>query len=402
MLYALPARAIRKSRTPVRGAIANLVTRSIAACLVVLMGGAVSAGAQAVVVHPNAENLKPILGERSVRRIASSSSSPELRRSVERLRASVLVDSIGTLDGPVATVLGLIRDVSVAGDGTLLVLDRANRSVRAFDKTGNPLFVLGRNGAGPADLRTPVSAWGKSANQITVYDASLGVKHFVRGRGGQFTVPKVVPISLQASAACSVGNRIFAAVQPWSSKPDSNFTVSASDSTGRIIQRFGGGYRSESNLVRSSMSEGQIACASSGTVISSLVKLPFIFGFRPDGSRAWTIRLEDFTIGRILQRQVDGRELVGLDPERPTTSITLQIREVLPGFAAVQLGLVTPEAIRARTFWSTIDTYLVDTRTGETAFVSDKLPLLGGSDGNRLYGFDNDPFPRILVYQLRN
>lgn len=358
--------------------------------------------AQPLIVHPDAENLRPSKNEILVSRTFGGNPSPELTRYATILRSARIKDSIGTLDGEPGQVLGLIRDVSVSAKGEILVVDRANRSVRTFDLAGRQKYTIGRYGAGPSDLKTPISAWVNADNDIVVFDASLGTKYFRIDKADKIAFKRVIPITSAVSAACGNSRATALMMMPRSDNPDSARIVRTFDSVGRAKLAFGAAYRSATPLVRSVMSEGQIGCLGSGDVFVALVKLPTVSGFSAQGTKRFTVRFQDFTVGRHLEQRIgEGRSSIGLDPSKPTASTILQIREVFAGFVIVQIGLMTPQSLKDRTIWSRIDTYLVDAKDGSTLFVSSTLPLLGGVVDSSLVAFANDPFPRVLVYSLK-
>lgn len=363
---------------------------------------AVSARAQEVVVHPTKENLSTVGLVRRVGRQDLPTLPATLLALRRQLRAAERIDYIGTLDGSPETVLGQIRDVTVTPKGTVLVTDRANRAIRAFDARGTPLFTVGRDGSGPTDLRTPIASWSTGAgSDFAVFDAALGIKYFQRDSRGTVTLKKVAPLTVAMSAACATGNGIIALAMPSADAGDAAHLVRVLDIDGHQIRSFGSGYSSATRLVRTEMSEGQIGCTADGTVLTSMVKLPYVVAYDTAGRRMWTLLMNDFQIGRQLERRMpDGRARFGLDPDNPTASFTLQLREISPGFAIVQVGLMTPQSLKDRTIWSRIDTYLIDTRSGSAAFVSSTLPLIAGVASGRLFAFENDPYPRVLVYRL--
>lgn len=83
--------------------------------------------------------------------------------------------AIGGTGGP--TEFGGIRSVLLAKGGSLYVADPSYRAVSVFDSTGRFLRQLGREGAGPAEYRSPYSlAWlGESLAVLDPGNSRIGL-----------------------------------------------------------------------------------------------------------------------------------------------------------------------------------------------------------------------------------
>ncbi len=371
-----------------------------------------AARAQSVIVHPTEENLRSPANTRTVTRADTVTGIAALDNLARQLRSARVMDSIGAPDGDGPTGFGMIRDVTVLPDGRVAVIDRANSTVRMFDYNGTYLLSFGRDGGGPTDLRTPISAWAGPKDQLAVYDVSLGLKFLQPDGNGGATLAKLLRVNAVPTGVCSVGNRIFALspslpAQPGATASPSNNAAAAPvsvrvfDADAQPVGAFGEPYKSSSGFIRFTMSEGEIGCASDGTVVTALSKLPFVQGYTSDGDVRWTLRMTDFQIGRHLEQGNErGQQAIGLDPQNPTNSFTLRLREVSRGMLLVQVGLMTPKSLRDRTMWERIDSYLVETSSGRGVFVSSSLPLVAGGVRDRVFGFSNDPYPRVLIMRL--
>lgn len=360
--------------------------------------------AQRELIHPTAENM--VMGGRGLKisRRDTLSSSGGLNALAIKLRGARKVDSIGTLDGDIETVLGMIRDVSIGKRGDILVLDRASRSVRAFGADGTFRFAIGREGGGPTDLRTPISVWETDAGELAVFDAALGLKFFAVAQDGAASLRKVLPATTSPTSACATAGRVYALVPPTTARGGTAGVEDVAriyDNNGKLLSTFGSAYKSPTRLVRMVMSEGEIGCVSDGNVILALSKLPFVHSYSGDGKRQWSIQLLDFAVGKNVEgRTKKGQLTIGLNPRDPTNSFTLRIRELSPGYVAIQVGLMTPESLRDRSIWKRVDTYLVESATGQAVYVSPHLPMLVGTSEGRVVGFRNDPYPQVEFLRL--
>jgi hypothetical protein len=95
---------------------------------------------------------------------------------------------VGQLDGPEEFTLVQVGGLSVGSDGSIYVLDKHASSIKQFDRTGQFVRHIGRQGEGPGEFRSLVdigdqpnggfSVWDYGNLRISVFDSS-GV--FVKG-----------------------------------------------------------------------------------------------------------------------------------------------------------------------------------------------------------------------------
>jgi len=373
---------------------------AVLAILLSLSLGSESLG-QAALVHPDEKNLTRRKPTTTLSRADSVSTNPELNFLARRLRQAIRVDSIGDVDGDEASVLGTIMEVVVDSSGRVGVLDMAFQQLRIFSAAGRPAFIVGQKGSGPMDFRFAVAAWVQSAGDFVVVDAVLGAKQLSLRDRQSARLVRVTPLGADATGACGVGGSLVAYAPTTDPALTLTNTLHRYDSTGRLVRSFGDGYRADSRLVTQMMSEGTVGCAPDGTVVAALSKLPFAQAFSEQGALRWTTRFSSFTIGRELE-EVDDRKRrsIGIDPASPAHSYIRRIASIDRRFTAVQITLATLKSLRARESWARLDTYLLDNATGVGVFVSDRLPMLSGRSGDRVVGFENDPFPRVIFLRL--
>ncbi|MCC6317126.1 MAG: hypothetical protein IT361_05480 [Gemmatimonadaceae bacterium] len=317
------------------------------------------------------------------------------------LRAAKRVDSVGRLTGPVDEAIGMIMDVAVDSVGRTFVLDRAFSRIRIFDRSGKPSGFVGQSGAGPLDFRSPMEIW-VNAGEVVVADLALGLKRIRFDSRGQPQLHRVIPPD--GWAMCQSRGQVISmgtGVRGGDTSAAERL-VRVRDSTGRVIRQFGAGYQARQALVRSVMNEGVVACTGGGDVVIALSRLPFVRGFRPDGSEAWVTRLSDFRVGVSRERVNErGQLAIGVDPDNPDGSFTMRARELSAGIVCVQVGLMTLRALTAKTLWERIDTYLIDAASGRSVFVASDLPTIGSVLGRRIYAFQNEPFPMVVILEAR-
>ncbi|MFQ5747488.1 MAG: 6-bladed beta-propeller [Gemmatimonadota bacterium] len=87
---------------------------------------------------------------------------------------------LGDAMGPPETSFFKLNPYSVGAGpgGTILVLNRGNYRVVVFSRDGIVLRAFGRQGAGPGQLRNPVSIWLSPSGAIRVLDFMAGILTF--------------------------------------------------------------------------------------------------------------------------------------------------------------------------------------------------------------------------------
>jgi len=360
--------------------------------------------AQQTIVHPTAPNLRTDGVAISALRTQRTSKNVDLERFAARIRMARRIDSIGTLDGDERLAFGRIQDVGVNTLGRLAVLDYSNMEVRLFDPDGTPSMRFGRRGGGPTEFRNPVAVWWDADDRITVVDGVFGAKRFTLSTNGPVVLSKRLDVITGATGACGDGSQVvlYAPILANAARGAMpNRVVHTFDSTGNLLRSIGNAYKSDVPLVRSDMSEGIVACAPSGASVYALSKLPFVHFLDARGGARWSVRFDDYTLGRVTEK-VDrgGRRSIGLDPERPDFSLIRRMTVLNERFVLIQIAHSSIASLRRRQEWGSLDTYATHLASGETVFLGDHFPMLTGSVGDLLIGFENDPYPRVVRLQL--
>jgi hypothetical protein len=366
----------------------------------------VAIGAQEVVLHPTPEYLASVRVEARIEREFASASESALGRMATLIRSATRVDSFGRADGQLAEVIGLISDGTVSREGRVAIIDMANRSLRVLNQQGRQIARVGQAGGGPLDFRTPVGVWFAGESQLVVVDAVNGLKRVRIGDDGRAELVNSMPLNAGPMSGCALGDTLYLqGTAPVTSSETSDsrrtdFVVTGYDARSGGRWGFGDSYPSNRPLVRRLMSEGVVGCGGA-YVLVALSKLPFISGFDPTGRRQWTSQLAEFDIGRSEERlNSRGQLSIGLEPDFKTFSFIRRITPIGGAFFVVQVGLATRESLRDGSLWSRVDSYVVDARNGTGTFVGVDLPLILGLAGDRLIGFENDPFPRVVFLRL--
>jgi hypothetical protein len=373
--------------------------RSLCAAVSLLVGvfGAVGLdlGAQQIRRHPSVESLRQHVDHSVSRTAPGSDGTLELAGLAKRLRAARLVRTVGVEEGSETETLGSISGAVLDSRNRLFVLDRSFTAVRAFQEGVSP-SVIGRRGSGPLDLRYGVSIWPEGDGRFGVADGMLGVK-VIDASSPAPRLVRVVSVGTDITGAC----RTPSAFVVYRSAGDAKHLIQRFDTLGRPLDQFGARYVADSRMVSAIMSEGVVGCGADGSVVYAMSGMPFVHGYRPDGRRAWTLRLSDFEVGD-QQESVDarGRRSIGMAPDVRRFSLIRNIVGMNARVALVQVESHSPQSMRARKDYERLESYLVDIASGHAIFASDVLPMVSYVKGSTMVTFTNDPFPQIRVLEL--
>lgn len=352
-------------------------------------------GAQQIRRHPAAESMRQPVDHSVSRTVPVGGSSQELAELARRFRAARLVRTVGVEDGSETESLGSVSGAVLDSRNRLFVLDRSFTAVRAFQEGVDPT-IIGRRGSGPLDLRYGVSIWPEGDGRFGVADVVLGVK-VIDASSVSPRLVRVVSVGTGITGAC----RSPAAFVVYRSAGDANRLIQRFDTLGRPLDQFGAPYAADSPLVSAIMSEGVVGCGADGSVVYAMSGMPFVYGHRADGRRAWTLRISDFEVGE-QQESIDakGRRSIGLAPDVAQFSLIMNIVGVNARAALVQVVSHSPRSLRDRKDYERLDSYLVDLASGRAVFVSASLPMVSFVKGATLVAFTNEPFPQVRILEL--
>lgn len=347
-------------------------------------------------MHPSAENLE--VDARTVGRVRSGGKrSRNLQHFLDRFGALRTIRQVGIEDGAENEIIGAVESAAIDGLGRVLVLDRAFQSVRVFDTERGQVTVIGRKGSGPLDLRAAFSIWPVGRNGFAVADGILGVKYIAAPTRDSVRLERIMTVRADITAGCGFGQAAAVYRTPSEDTP----VVAILGESGSLLRAFGSPYKTNVPLVRGIMSEGVLGCSANGHIAYALNFLPFVHVYRADGVKLWSFRLGDFRQGFQEERQrSDGRRSIGLSEKTKDFSSIARVTGAGDGLFLVQVAYHTVASRRLRNEFARLDTYVIDSSSGDAEFLSSKLPLVAQVSGNTLVTFSNDPFPRVTLMQI--
>ncbi len=327
--------------------------------------------------------------------------------------SSALQDTIlriGVVHGDARQVFGSIRHVEVDDDGNVLILDDQSYGVSWFSPEGQYRDIGGRDGEGPGEFRLPRGLAIGPAGRVYVLDAAAKVAVFVLGEEG-LALAREIRTSIWGSDICIEGDNMVvlgrqmlsadAGDPPGIPKAILHVKTLAGDS----IRSFGAPLpvRLTADLeeYRYSLSArsntGFVHCTGLGTVIVGSRSLGVIRSFSVDGELIWQTELNGFsplqweTVDRG-PRHKGFRAVVN-----PETGILSRVEAIgRMGDGRVAVTMLQSNSLWIND-WSHFVVVALDPNSGVELGRRVFEMIVAARVENRLYGFVNDPFPRVMV-----
>ncbi|HEX2191217.1 MAG TPA: hypothetical protein VHG51_20070 [Longimicrobiaceae bacterium] len=359
-------------------------------------GPEVAAGGKQV--HPTRENLPEGAELAAWVRMEDEGGPPEeLRGILEQLGSAREVLKLGVLEGPEHQVFGSVEDIEGDAQGSFAVLDSRFNQVRVYGSDGAISERFGAPGRGPNEFLAPEALERDRTGLFIVADRNNQLKIFER-TDGVVTQRSTIQLDFAPEDFCLLGDRVY--VQAY--RPGQG-VVHAFSLAGERLHSFGEPYRSPNALVSSQLSDGRIACSEDAqTVVTLFEHVPVVHGYSPDGTLRWRSRLGDFVPMTIVEGQEpDGRPSIEYLTADAEFDVAEAVTAVPDGMVMVQTAHHNPASRAEGRDYSELRTYVLSARTGQGAYVGSHLPRIYDVEGSRLFGATNDPFPQVMVYELR-
>ena len=316
----------------------------------------------------------------------------------EALLDTRLLAAIGSSTTDRPDLFGLIEDVVVDSARDLVfVLDAQAQEIRIFTLRGDFVGAFGGMGDGPSDLRLANSIELISGGRILVGSRNLKAKVFAETPDG-WRAERIVPLPSGSRGLC-VGARERAFVNAHNQNTNQlvqeiNLNAGA-DTT--LLGGFAGGYEHDSWLVQRRLGAGTLACLAvpRPLVVFGHASIPIMRAFDPDsGDLVWASKLTHFAPVPLYSGTDSQGDYIYQDqPEQ--WDFLGAVHSVLDMHLLVQVGHGNKTRQEL-----TVDSYLLDARTGHGAFISDELPRLIPYE-NGYVGIFEDPYPRLELREFR-
>jgi 6-bladed beta-propeller protein len=300
---------------------------------------------------------------------------------------------IGVLDGDQRQVFGRIRGVAHGPDNGVFILDDQARTVSWFSRSGEFNALLGGEGDGPGEFRSPEALAVSDDGRLHVLDRQLSRITVYSLEDGTASLAETIPVPMRESGSVNALCRredsylvlgVHEGKIVHELKDDGTLTRSFGESVVEVppeLEQYHG------LALHRSASLGRLLCYGD-LVIVALEQLGSIRVFTSDGRLLWRTELEGFRQLRwVATRGGRGRQAQASGTGQSVRGIAL--------FGPDTLAVSVMERVsrdRSRT-----ELRLLDVRTGSEIGRRDVPATLAATTAATAYWYVNGPFPYVTI-----
>ena len=330
--------------------------------------------------------------------LAQSEPGHAVPESYPSTKQDTLVLEIGVVHGDPNQIFGRISDVVVDDQGNILVLDEQSYAVSWFSPDGRFRDIVGRDGDGPREFRYPVGmAIGPHGN-VHVLDAmQRRIAVFELSDTG-FQLVREIKTGLYSSDICIDGDDIVV-LGEVPAEDSSDPILHVMSLHGEPIRSFGDPLpfdlapelSAHRDLMAEANNAGFVHCSGVGTVVVGSERLGVIRSFSIEGEALWHTELSSFSPVRWVAKGAGFQ--VAVDPETGFASTLAHVSGGYEGQLVVSVheGSMTSSGLAIGT---------IDAMSGAESMRMPFDMVVTARVGDRLYGFVNDPYPRVKVLRV--
>lgn len=325
--------------------------------------------------------------------VAGCSQTPEAAQTAG-VEFGAIRYTVGALEEPSSEVFGEIRDVELAAEGRVVVLDRQSSQVRLFDgPDARFVAAVGAYGDGPGEFDGPLAIALPSDSILVVLGRSNRLSEFRIGPGG-FDHLGDTRLSFFARDLCSSGGTLVAQGQV------DGLGIHVLDHDGAIVTSFHGPPEHGFDLgdawnpvLTDQALTGTVGCAArSDMVVFASSWLPGVATYRSNGDQIWEVELPGFV--PVAPRLTDEGRALSWDRGEGADGIVSV--EITPDGSLV---LVQTVHLRGRQRPTEVAprTYVLDGRTGALLFDTRDLGRLMSVEDSFLVTLPSREYPFLAV-----
>ena len=353
------------------------------------------------IYHPTEENLN-----RDVSIVLSNSNTQkqaEMGQISDKLEKRKFLTSIGNLSGNELEIFSDIFQVEIT-NSEILIFERGNFRISRFDFQGNYISDIEATGRGPNEVQQ-ITKMSVSNDTLYIMDG-FSVKFLDLTRPDQRIQTFYSSENAVIEDMCSLNDKFL--LRYFSSELTSGADGSAifhfiDRESEEIETFFGVPYRANTPNWSQILSEGSVICnEETDTVISTMSILPYIIAHNDQAVTKWTAEVEDFKPIIHRQHNVPGGSLSFRWHEDTFTHTSYQLLNY-EKFVVVQLSTFENFLNENDQFQNdkiSIDTYIINSVTGENEFLGSDLPRILAISENYLITEKEEEFPAIEVFAI--
>jgi hypothetical protein len=303
--------------------------------------------------------------------------------------------SIGSEEDPDSLLIGEITGAAINSRGQILMLDAKSNLVRVYGGNGKPIGRVGRYGHGPGELSNPQGIAVGPDDRLYIANLERNLQVYRMTPQG-YAFERQIVLGVSTNSLCVMGEKLVVQGMPFGD----NRAIRVFDLEGRSVASFGKIYTSSHELSNYMFSEGRIVCDPTAGLIFYAPEsvLGEVRAYQLDGTPAWRVTIEPYLTNVIEENEGGGHTVSGsADGIHRLTGLTL-----IPGHGlAVQIGYLTLADNVAGASYTTLETFLLDPRTGRGESIGTRIPPLAAASGRRVLSSLEDPVPQLNVLEVR-
>lgn len=355
------------------------------------------------ITHPTIENT-PDLNLENVRIVNATSNHLEINSIIERLKTIEIQGVISENKGEYSNLFGFITDVAIDSYNRVYILDERRQDISIFSSQGEFIKKIGGKGAGPEET--------ESAKSISVYNNEwLLINNFNRIEIYTITENdikflKTVTFDKPVSNLCVIGEKLYTyspiSIANYSDSDDKSFPIIHAYKMPEMehLFSFGESYKSENLPIVSQLSFGEMSCnENSSTVIFKFDRFPFLYGYSStDGSLKWVNVFNELQIPIVEETNRGGQIGLGFNPEdNEFRDSILRTKTLNDSYQLVQVDRRIIPKKGNFISESKVLSFIIDTNTGESAYIGEDLPRIVGTSENFLIGVNSDYVEALIL-----
>lgn len=303
-----------------------------------------------------------------------------------------LVGTIGTEDGPPATLFGRIKQATLLDDSTVAVIDETAPEVRLFSIAGRHLQTVGRKGEGPGEFRAPQAVIRSPTGDLLISDIRRNIQIFRTGARG-FEHRQTWQLPFSPRSMCFVGRRLFVNATML----DNSSIIHEISDNGTVVRSFGSVYRSPNPLVNYETGQGRIACDARRQLVYFMAGglIGEVRAFRLTGELVWRVQVTDCRTN-VVTDLPDGLRVEG-SPLGAHAAVGLVLGDGNELFA--MWTLVTSEQMQRKESPTRTQRVLIEPSSGRAVSLGGHAGVVSDVRGPIRLELSEDPFPSISVFR---
>lgn len=373
--------------------------------LLMIFAGCALSEKKSKIIHPTPENIPTGKNGNVVNIDTSIQNGTKFEDLYSSLKGMKVLS--GNEDDVINTTLfGLITDAEIDSKGRVYILDENQQHIEVFTNRGKHIMTIGGEGKGPGEFE-----WAQSVvidkekrllvntgYRIEIFDiSSNGIEHLESKN-----------IGIRTRSLCILGDTLYVHNSDVLNIDDATggenipmiHAYSIEDFT--HLFSFGQSYKSENPMTIDRLSSGNIRCNEASNTVSFMYeRIPVIHGYDAEkGSIKWKTHIEGLHNTQIIEEKVGGRTRLTFGPPEGGYYDTLYMETDSGGkHILVQVDRLN---LSTTSFGSNREvlTFILNTETGNGAYLGDDIPMIFALSGNRVVTVD-EVFSAAKIHEVK-